>query len=88
MSQATQCLIVLGVVIALFLWNRLPVEIVALGSALLVYALGLIDSDQVFAGFGDPVVVFIAAMFVVSGALEASNVDTIAVECHSSDGAT
>ncbi|MFB7715842.1 SLC13 family permease [Nocardia sp. NPDC056100] len=74
MSQATQCLIVLGVVIALFLWNRLPVEIVALGSALLVYALGLIDSDQVFAGFGDPVVVFIAAMFVVSGALEASGI--------------
>ncbi|MEU9376173.1 hypothetical protein AB0D94_20700 [Streptomyces sp. NPDC048255] len=44
-------------------------EIVALGSALLVYAVGLISADQAFAGFGDPAVVYVAALFAVGAAL-------------------
>ncbi|WP_327255802.1 SLC13 family permease [Streptomyces sp. NBC_01244] len=72
MNDSTLCLLVLAAVIALFVWNRLPVEIVALGSALLVYAVGLISVDEVFAGFGDPVVVYVASLFVVGAALQAS----------------
>ena len=70
MSDATLCLLILVVVVGLFVWNRLPVEIVALGSAVALYATGLLTSGQVFAGFGDPVVLFVAALFVVSTALE------------------
>jgi len=33
---------------------------------------GLVDSGTVFSGFGDPVIVFIAALFVVSEGLESS----------------
>lgn len=70
MSDAALSLLVLAVVVVLFVWNRLPVELVALGSALLLYATGVLTADQVFAGFGDPVVVFVAALFVVSTALQ------------------
>ncbi|WP_329126262.1 SLC13 family permease [Streptomyces sp. NBC_01465] len=72
MSDAALCLTLLGVVVGLFVWNRLPVELVALGSAVVLYATGLLTADQVFAGFGDPVVVFVASLFVVSTALQAT----------------
>jgi len=74
MSDATICLIILATTIAFFVWNRLPVEIVALGSALALYATGLLSADQVFAGFGDPVIAFIAGLFVMSEALGTSGV--------------
>jgi di/tricarboxylate transporter len=65
-------LLVLGVVIALFVWNRMPVEVVSIGSALVLAATGVITLPQAFAGFGDSVVVFIAALFVVSEGVDAT----------------
>jgi di/tricarboxylate transporter len=76
MDDATITFIVLGATVALFVLNRLPVPVVALGSALGLYATGVISSDQAFAGFGDPTVVFIASLFVVSEALDATGVTT------------
>ncbi|MCZ3386458.1 MAG: SLC13 family permease [Actinomycetia bacterium] len=74
MSDATLTLVVLAVVVVLFIWNRLPVEIVAIGSALVLYAVGLVTLDDVLGGFGDPTVVLIAALFVVSEGLDATGV--------------
>lgn len=74
MSDATVCLLVLAVTVALFIWNQLPVEVVALGSALALYATGLLDAGQVFAGFGDPVIGFVAALFIVAEALGVAGV--------------
>jgi di/tricarboxylate transporter len=65
---------VLGAVIVLFVWNRLPVEVVALGAGLTLYATGVLTLDQVLGGFGDPTVVFIATLFVVSEGLDATGV--------------
>lgn len=76
MSDAALCLLVLALVVGLFVWNRLPVELVALGSAVLLHATGLLTADQVFAGFGDPVVVFVASLFVVSTALQTTGLTT------------
>ena len=76
MSDAAISLAVLGVVVALFVWNRLPVELVAIGSALLLYFTGVLDLSQVLAGFADPAVVLIAALFVVSEGLDATGVTT------------
>lgn len=76
MSPAVQSLLILAVAVALFVWNRLPVEIVALGCALTLLFAGLVDTRTVFSGFGDPVIVFIAALFVVSEGLEAAGVTT------------
>ncbi|MBD0322844.1 MAG: anion permease, partial [Aldersonia sp.] len=74
MSEATLSLVILGVGVALFIWNRLPVEAVAIGIALTLYFTGLVDAGTLFSGFGDAVIVFIAALFVVSEGLEASGV--------------
>lgn len=74
MSDATLSLVIVGVAIALFIWNRLPVEVVAIGVALSLYFTGLIDTRTLFSGFGDAVIVFIASLFVVSEGLEASGV--------------
>ena len=64
----------LGAAVAVFVWDRLPVALVAVGVALSLWATGVLGLDQALAGFGDPTVVFIASLFVVSEALEASGV--------------
>ena len=74
MDDSTISFLVLGAVVALFVWNRLPIEIVAVGAALSLYATGVLDLGQTLAGFGDPMVIFIAALFVVSEGLDATGV--------------
>ena len=68
--------LILGAVVVLFVWNRLPVELVALGAALALAATGVLEVDQALAGFGDPAVILIASLFVVSEALDATGVTT------------
>jgi di/tricarboxylate transporter len=65
---------VLGAVVVLFVWNRVPVELVAIGAALTLYATGVLELPDALAGFGDPTVLFIATLFVVSEGLEAGGV--------------
>lgn len=65
---------VLVVAVIVFVWNKIPVGLVAVGVALSLFFTGVLDLDQVFSGFGDPVIVFIAALFVVSDGLDASGV--------------
>jgi di/tricarboxylate transporter len=74
MSHATISFLVLGAAVVLFVSNRLPPEIVALGAALAMYAFGVIRPEQVLVGFGDPAVMFIASLFVVSEALDSTGV--------------
>ena len=74
MSDATLSLVILAVTIVLFVWNRLPVGVVAIASALALYFCGLIDLAGLTTGLGDNVIVFIAALFVVSEGLEASGI--------------
>jgi len=73
-SDAATALLILATVIALFVWNRLPVGIVAVGAAVALYAANLLTLNEAMAGFGDPVVVFIAAMFVVSEGIESTGI--------------
>jgi di/tricarboxylate transporter len=75
-SDSTVTFVVLGVAVALFVWNGLPVAVVAMGVALSLYAAGVIDVNAAFAGFGDPTVAFIASLFVVGEALDATGVTT------------
>lgn len=76
MSDSTITFLILGLVVVAFVSNRLPVEIVAVGAALSLYFTGILNVNQTFAGFGDPIVVFIAALFIVSEGLDASGVTT------------
>ena len=74
MADSTIVFLVLAGVVVLFVSNRLPVEIVAFGTALSLWATDVLDINQALAGFGDPTVLFIAALFVVSEALDATGV--------------
>jgi di/tricarboxylate transporter len=73
-SDVTIVFVILGAVVVLFVWNRIPVELVAVGAAVSLWATGILDVQQALSGFGDPTVVFIACLFVVSEALDATGV--------------
>jgi di/tricarboxylate transporter len=66
--------LIIAAAIVLFVWNRLPVIVVAVATALALWATGILTLPQALAGFGDPAVLFIAALFVVSAALERTGV--------------
>ncbi len=74
MSDETITFLILGAAVVVFVWDRLPVAVVAFGVALSLWATGVLDLEQAFAGFGDPTVIFIASLFVVSEALESTGV--------------
>lgn len=74
MAEIVLTFAILAVVVALFIANRVPVELVAIGAALAFFASGILSISEALAGFGDPVVLFIAALFVVSEGLDASGV--------------
>jgi di/tricarboxylate transporter len=76
MADSTITFIVLGVVVLLFVTNRVPVAVIAIGASVSLWATGVLDLDEATAGFGDPTVLFIAALFVVSEALDATGVTT------------
>ncbi len=76
MSDATVSLSILAAVVVLFVWNRFPVELVAVGAALALFFSGVLTLDESLAGFGDPAVILIAALFVVSEGLDATGVTT------------
>jgi di/tricarboxylate transporter len=65
---------IIAAIVVLFVWGRLPVEVVAVGAALALWATGILTLPEALAGFGDPTVLFIAALFVVSDTLEATGV--------------
>jgi di/tricarboxylate transporter len=75
-SDAAIVYLVLAAVVGLFIWNRLPVEVVAVGAALTLAASGVLTLDQSLAGFGDTTVIFIAALFVVSEGIDSTGVTT------------
>ncbi len=76
MNPIIVTLVVLLLAVAAFVWNKIPVGIVAIGVSLALYLTGVLTADQALAGFGDPVIVFIAALFVVSEGLDATGVTT------------
>jgi len=76
MDHATISLIILAAVVVLFIWNRLPVGVVAILCALSLYATGVLPVKEALSGFGDLVVVFIASLFVVSEGIDSAGVTT------------
>lgn len=76
MADSTIALLILGGVIVLFAANRLPVGLVALSVPLALWATDVLDLEQAFAGMGDPVIVFIASLFIVSEAIDRTGLTT------------
>jgi len=74
LSEPAIIFVIIASMVALFVWGRLPVIIVALLAPLALFLTGILGLDEAFAGFGDTVIVFIASLFVVAAGLEASGV--------------
>jgi di/tricarboxylate transporter len=63
------CLAILGVAIALFAWDRIPADVIALGVMLAIVAAGLLPADKAFAGFSSDTVMMILGLLVMSAGL-------------------
>lgn len=74
MSPIAYTAIIIAVVVVLFVWNKLPVVVVAMATAMALWATGVLTIGQALGGFGDPAVIFIAALFIVSAGLEVTGV--------------
>ncbi len=74
MSEVSILFAIIGVVIVLFVTEKVPVVLVALGTALALYFTGILDFREALGGLGDPTTIFIASLFVVSAGLEAAGV--------------
>lgn len=74
MSDITITFAIIVAIVVLFVWNRIPVVLVALGTALALYATGVLSLQQALGGLGDTTVIFIASLFVVSAGLDATGV--------------
>ena len=74
MDPVAATLIILALAIIAFVSNRVPLGVVAIGVSLALFFTGVLTLPEALAGFGDPTVLFIAALFVVSEALDASGV--------------
>jgi di/tricarboxylate transporter len=74
MSDSTTILLIIVAAIVLFIMGRIPVMLVALGVSVALYFTGLVTEAQAFAGFGDPVIIFIAGLFIVAVGLETTGV--------------
>lgn len=72
MSDIAITMLILAVVVLGFVTNRIPVGLIAIGASLALYATGILDLGQTFAGFGDPAVILIASLFVVAEGLDSS----------------
>ena len=62
----------LAATIGLFLWGRLPYDLVALGALLAGVVLGVVPAASAFSGFSDDVVVIVGAALVISHAVARS----------------
>ncbi len=69
MTQATLVLLILAATVVLFASDRLRVDIVALLSLLALVAAGAVSTSEALAGFAAPIVVMIAALFIVGEGL-------------------
>jgi di/tricarboxylate transporter len=76
MSQLTITSLVVVTMMVLFIWNKLPAAIVAVFASLVLYFTGVLNAHDTLAGFGDSLVVFIAALLVIGTGLEATGVGT------------
>ena len=73
-SDITLVFLIMAAVVALFIWDRLPVVAVCMGCALSLWATGLLTLNESLAGFGDPATVFVASLFVLSAAIDKTGI--------------
>src|SRR5262245_19394829 len=74
MAQIVTTLAIILAAMVLFAWNRFPAALVAAGAALALSVPVIVTMPETVGGFGDPVVVLIAALLAIALGLEATGV--------------
>ena len=74
MSDSWITLSIIGLALILFAWNVVPAAVVAIGASLALYFTGVLTMNEALTGFGDPVVVLIAALLAMAVALETTGI--------------
>ena len=64
MSPIAYTALIIAVAVVLFVTNKVPVVLVAMGTALSLWATGVLTLPQALGGLGDPAVIFIASLFI------------------------
>lgn len=77
-SQILLLLCLLVATLALFWWERVSSEVIALGLLLALVFTGLLPADQAFAGFGSDTVIMILGLLILTAALERTGVVELA----------
>jgi di/tricarboxylate transporter len=77
--EQTMVFVTLGVALVLFIWGKPRYDIVALMVLIFLTAWGIIPTEDAFLGFGHAAVITVAAVLVVSKALENSGLVNIIV---------
>ena len=63
---------ILAGALALFIWDRLRYDLVALAALLAAVVTGIVPAEEAFNGFADPAVVTVGAVLVISAAIRKS----------------
>lgn len=58
--------------LALFAWGRWRYDVVAMAALVVSVICGIVPSEDAFSGFGDPAVITVAAVLIISQALQRS----------------
>jgi len=72
--EITIVLVILGIAMALFAKEALPVDIVTLLVLLALIVAGILTPEEAFRGFGSDIIIILASVFIISGALRESGV--------------
>lgn len=65
----TITLIILFVTSALFLWGKLRSDLLALIALIALTVSGILNTNEAIAGFANPIVLMLAGLFIISGAI-------------------
>jgi di/tricarboxylate transporter len=66
--------VVIGLAVVFFLWGRWRYDVVALSALIASVAGGVVPAEFAFTGFGHPAVITVAAVLVISRALQTSGI--------------
>lgn len=73
-QQIIMTLAIIAAAMVLFAWNPIPAAVVAVCASLALYFTGILSMQETLAGFGDPVVILIAALLAIGAGLETAGV--------------
>lgn len=74
MMEILITLAIIAAAMVFFVWNVVPAAVVAVCATLLLYFTGVLTMQETLAGFGDPVVILIAALLGIGAGLEVAGV--------------